>query len=641
MKIQIQNTSEEIEKILKQDKRFLTEDNKLIKSEIIEKVITLDTGLIKLLTKNARTLSLYFKDIEGTLVFDKQKFLDFVNSNEFLPKSYTAFENQLGLSGDNRKLMINSHEVVLNFPYKDCILEGGQEKTDKKIDEVFYNNILAPDEIDKLKAPKVMTNWKMYNEKGVHEVKEISSNDNLIIRGNNLLGLYSLLPKYRGQVKLIYIDPPYNTGTDDFKYNDKFNHSTWLVFMKNRLEVAKDLLKEDGFIFVQCDDNEQAYLKVLMDEVFNDLFLTTVCVQMSYASGEKMAHIDKKPPKIKEYIHIYTKSKGLKIKPQYTEGTLDGEYNKFIEKNNSDKVENWNVVNLQDIFKKLSLKEDDEKEAFMLENANLIFNRVRNKSDIFKNTSGNKKLVPITTATGLKKYAWNGREVVFLSDRIVTDYLGNKTYQQAIGDIWSDVPIVSLYLEGNVELLGGKKPEFLIRRIIDMVTKEGDLVLDYHLGSGTTCAVAHKMNRRYIGIEQLDYGDNDSVSRLNNVIQGDQTGISKLEDWKGGGSFVYAEIMQWNEKYVQRINEGKTSKDLEKIYKDMQKEAFFRYDISLEKFKGEKAQKSFAELLVADQKQALVDCLDINHLYVNFNDIEDSVYKVDKKDIELNKKFYK
>jgi adenine-specific DNA-methyltransferase len=142
-------------------------------------------------------------------------------------------------------------------------------------------------------------------------------------------------------------------------------------------------------------------------------------------------------------------------------------------------------------------------------------------------------------------------------------------------------------------------------------------------------------------LEQLDYGENDTVIRLENVINGDETGVSKALNWKGGGSFVYAEIIQWNEKYAQKINDSKTSKDIEKIYKDMQKEAFFRYDISLEKFKEEKTQKAFTELSIADQKQVLIDCLDTNHLYVNFNDIEDSVYKVDKKDVELNKKFYK
>lgn len=239
-----------------------------------------------------------------------------------------------------------------------------------------------------------------------------------------------------------------------------------------------------------------------------------------------------------------------------------------------------------------------------------------------------------------KVYYYKGEQINFLSS---TTKVVNKEIIKIrpLGSLWTDIGWDGIASEGGVKLKSGKKPEKLLRRIIDLCTQKNDLVLDYHLGSGTTVAVAHKMERRYIGLEQLDYGENDTVIRLESVINGDETGVSKALNWKGGGSFVYAELIQWNEKYVQRIINSKTSKDLEKIYKDMQKEAFFRYDISLEKFKEEKTQKSFAELSVADQKQVLIDCLDTNHLYVNFNDIEDSVYKVDKKDIELNKKFYK
>nr|WP_307914676.1 site-specific DNA-methyltransferase [Mycoplasmopsis bovis] len=117
-------------------------------------------------------------------------------------------------------------------------------------------------------SPKVLGSAKKYSKNGIEEINQFSENDNLIIKGNNLIALASLLKRYEGKVKCIYIDPPYNTGNDSFNYNDKFNHSSWLVFMKNRLELAKRLLRDDGVIFVQCDDNEQAYLKVLMDEIF-------------------------------------------------------------------------------------------------------------------------------------------------------------------------------------------------------------------------------------------------------------------------------------------------------------------------------------------------------------------------------------
>jgi adenine-specific DNA-methyltransferase len=165
----------------------------------------------------------------------------------------------------------------VSFPFKDCVLEGGQSKDDEKCKEIFFNEVLAKDEINRLLDKKVITNARKYTQDGASDEVDFKRDenglikDNLIIKGNNLLALHTLKSNFAGKVKLIYIDPPYNTGNDSFNYNDNFNHSTWLTFMKNRLEVARDLLSEDGVIFVQCDDNEQAYLKVLMDEIFGQV----------------------------------------------------------------------------------------------------------------------------------------------------------------------------------------------------------------------------------------------------------------------------------------------------------------------------------------------------------------------------------
>nr|WP_307920696.1 site-specific DNA-methyltransferase [Mycoplasmopsis bovis] len=165
-------------------------------------------------------------------------------------------------------LSLESSGVVLDFPFKDCYLGGGSTKDDQKRQEIFFNELIANDEVRQMLSPKVLGSAKKYSKNGIEEINQFSENDNLIIKGNNLIALASLLKRYEGKVKCIYIDPPYNTGNDSFNYNDKFNHSSWLVFMKNRLELAKRLLRDDGVIFVQCDDNEQAYLKVLMDEIF-------------------------------------------------------------------------------------------------------------------------------------------------------------------------------------------------------------------------------------------------------------------------------------------------------------------------------------------------------------------------------------
>ena len=259
----------DIEKVLKKDNRLWSKDEKekLLKNKLVELVSNDDEKLLELLLSDKETKNHFFKKIKDSTIFLKDKFLQFTTMNEFLPDSFTAFENEIGLS-DDRKLITQKDEISLVFPHKDCFLEGGQTKEESKRDEIFYNTILAPDEIDRIKEPKVLVNWKKFDKDGTHEVKEISKQDNLIIKGNNLLTLYSLLPTHRGEIKLIYIDPPFNTDSGSFRYNDSFNHSAWLIFMQNRLEIARELLSKDGAIFVHCDDNEEAYLKVLMDGIF-------------------------------------------------------------------------------------------------------------------------------------------------------------------------------------------------------------------------------------------------------------------------------------------------------------------------------------------------------------------------------------
>jgi adenine-specific DNA-methyltransferase len=208
---------------------------------VIDHALKLQPSLIKLLLSSKAIKKKFFVEVEGILVFDKVAFQRFVSTKNFLPDSYTQYKNKIGLSTDGEKYLTDSREVALVWPYKDCILEGGQTKEDARRNEVFYNTTLAPDEIDVLTAPKALTNWKRFDKDGETQPTAISKNDNLIIRGNNLLALHTLKEKYLGQVKLIYIDPPYNTGgaANTFAYNNNFNHSSWLTFMKNRIEVAK------------------------------------------------------------------------------------------------------------------------------------------------------------------------------------------------------------------------------------------------------------------------------------------------------------------------------------------------------------------------------------------------------------------
>lgn len=279
----MQNLLDDLTELLQADQAFIS-DGAILKNAVIEAALNMDPRLLGLLMQSDTIKAHFFTEVAGALVFDKVKFQDFVSNKAFLPDSYTAFKNRIGLTDGRGDYLSQSRDVVLAWPYKDCVLEGGMTKEDRGRNEVFWNTTLAPDDITRLFEPKVLTGWERWDAEAVAEGKakpvgEVSEDDNLLIKGNNLLALHSLKARYAGKVKLIYIDPPYNTGNDGFRYNDRFNHSAWLTFMRNRLEVAKALLSKDGLLFVHCDGNEFAYLKVLLDEVMSDgIFIECITV---------------------------------------------------------------------------------------------------------------------------------------------------------------------------------------------------------------------------------------------------------------------------------------------------------------------------------------------------------------------------
>ena len=256
------NFYETVLNLLKKDERFIAEDGTFLRNAVYEAAMKMDARLIRLLLSNEETSSRFFVDVDGVKVFDKMGFAWVINNRQFLPDCYTRFKNKVGLVDSQGELISTSRNVELVFPYKDCVLEGGQTKEEQKRKEIFYNELLAADDIDRLLYPKVFSSAVRYAENVSEPTTEFSSADNLIIRGNNLLALASLEKRYLGQVKCVYIDPPYNTGDDGFGYNDRFNHSSWLTFMKNRLELAQKLLKKEGAIFVQIDHHELSYITV-------------------------------------------------------------------------------------------------------------------------------------------------------------------------------------------------------------------------------------------------------------------------------------------------------------------------------------------------------------------------------------------
>ncbi|MDD3630099.1 MAG: site-specific DNA-methyltransferase, partial [Bacteroidales bacterium] len=536
------------------------------------------------------------------------------------------------------------------------------EEKQAKRKEIFFNSVLAHDEIDRLFDHKALTNWKRFTKDGEQEVKEIKRDEdgtireNLIIKGNNLLALHSLKKQFTGKVKLIYIDPPYNTGNDGFKYNDNFNHSTWLTFMKNRLEVARELLRDDGVIFVQCDDNEQAYLKVLMDEVFGrENFVNHVSVRVKSSAGFKT--VNKGLMETSEYIYIFAKNKrNAEIKNLYKETGYDKNYN-LVVVNPNDNYKKWQFGKIDDfcfvdinleLFPKnlIEIIKFQLRAEYANKNSHKVFRYTAINSDAGKETLEAKKkslntdeVFRVETSKGIR-YIHKGQQITFYSMKF-NEVDGKLVPSQQLTNIWEDIAWEGIANEGKVELKKGKKPEKLLQRIIEMSTEKNDIVLDYHLGSGTTCAVAHKMGRQYIGIEQLDYRENDSVVRLQNVINGEQGGISKSVNWQGGGDFIYFELAKWNETAKEKILECESLEELEKFFDEMYEKYFLNYNLKIKEF-GEKVlqEENFRNLSLDEQKKIFIAMLDNNQMYVNKTEMADKKFGISEEDQNLTNQFY-
>lgn len=612
----------ELEQVLSKNPKFLV-DGVLNKNKLAELARQYSPDLLNQLMSNEKMTNHFFSKLQnGVLVFKKDIFLQFLNNKEFLPDSFTAYKTKIGLATGNKYISENQ-EVVLNFPYKDCILEGGQTKDDAKRQEVFFNETLAPTEINRLLDDKVLTNFKRYDETGEHNVEEIKDTDNLIIKGNNLIVLHSLKKRFAGKVKLIYIDPPYNTGNDSFNYNDSFNHSTWLIFMKNRLEVARELLSDDGLIFVQCDDNEQAYLKVLMDEVFSRNNFISNIVWKGRGGRQDSKYI----AQIHETIIFYAKNKELAIlNKAFIEDTSNYAYEDSRGNYKTQLIRKWGSNSRREDRPNLfyEVEFDGNKVLPILPNGddgrwrwskNRLEEAIKNDMVVSLEKDGRTELYE-------KIYKGDGKKQTVFTSWIDESFSGQGT--KVLEEIFKE------------KVFDYPKPEQLVKKFIDLTTDDGDIVLDYHLGSGTTAAVAHKMNRQYIGIEQMDYIETVSVKRLEKVIEGEQGGISKSVDWQGGSSFVYCELKNDAQNFKNTVLEAREPETLSQLFEQAKKSSFLSYRVDPKKLK----KSEFEKLSIAEQKQVLLELVDNNNLYVNYSEIDDSDYGISLEEKKLNRDFY-
>ena len=622
----MKNIFEQLTDLLKKDERFVSQDGVLLKNQAQELAFKNDPNLIKSLLSDPVIKKHFFFEVEKVIIFDKEKFIRFVSNKQFLPDSYTAFKNKIGLT-TNDSYISESKEVVLVWPYKDCVLEGGMTKEDQKRDEIFYNETLAPDDITRLLDAKVFTDFKKIDKKGEHKLdgfkrdEEGTIKDNLIIKGNNLLALAALKKEFAGKVKLIYIDPPYNTGSDSFGYNDSFNHSSWLVFMKNRLEIAKTLLRNDGSIWINIDDDESHYLKVLCDDIFRrENFVANIIWQKKYTVANDAKWFSDNH----DHILVFAKNKsnfkinGLRRtqeqQDRYTNPDNDFRGSWMTQPLHA---KSGNVKDFQYTFENGVIWSPPEG-TFPRYSKGTLKN-FEKENRIWFGVKGN--AVP-----RVKKYLSDMSEVTPATIWLHTEAGNNDNARREIQD-----------LEFG-EMFDTPKPEKLLQRILEIGSNKSDLVLDFFAGSGTTLAVAHKINRQYIGVEQMDYIHDLPESRLKKVIAGEQGGISKAVDWQGGGDFVYMELAEWNEKWMNRIREAKTKKELVSVWSGMRKAAFLSWRVDLKTIDA--SAKDFSGLSIADQKKFLFECLDKNNLYINYSEIEDKEYAIGEEDKELNKNFY-
>ncbi|RKV34761.1 DNA methylase [Helicobacter pylori] len=600
--------------------------NHFTKEQLVTLILTADEKLLTFMLEHENAndyKNAFFKIIANTLVFNEKALLEclekYLETKE-LDRSFTRFKNKIGLFSQGGFLK-SSGSVVLNFPFKDNVLLGNVKDNSTKSKECFYHEILHKKEIDTLLNKKALCRFEMHGEGDLENALK-DRNTNYLIKGNNLIALHSLKKKFAKQVKCIYIDPPYNTGNDSFNYNDNFNHSSWLVFMKNRLEAAREFLSDDGVIFVQCDDNEQAYLKVLMDEIFGrENFVNTIIWEKKYSPQNDAKWFSDNH----DFILLYAKDKGI-WRPNLLPRTSE--------------------MNAR--YKNL---DNDERGAWK-------------PSDCLVKTYMASYDYPITTPSGKivtppKGRCWMTSKENF--QKLVDD---NRIYFGRNGDnvpslkrflsevkqgttpltIWKytevghnqDATKQLLALFNNVKLFDTPKPEALISRILEISTQENDLVLDFFAGSGTTCAVAHKMKRRYIGIEQMDYIETITKERLKKVIEGEQGGISKKCDFKGGGSFVYAELKEVNLEIKRQILNAKSTDECLKIFNDLSERFLKRADCKIDEIHSEE----FQNLDLNEQKRKCCASLDSNEDYLNLGDIDEDAWEIDGITKKYNEIFY-
>jgi adenine-specific DNA-methyltransferase len=630
-----------LEQQLKKEPNYVSDNGELKKWVVLNKSQKFDEELIGLLLDNAELKEKFFVTVKGALVFNQNLFVQFLEQKNYLNDSYTQYKNKVGLNLDGKYLK-QRNEVALVWPFKDCILEGGQSREEDKREEIFFNEILAQDEITQLLEPKVLTNTKRIDKDGEKPLDRFNRNengtitDNLIIKGNNLLALYTLKEEFAGKVDLIYIDPPYNRGgnADTFSYNNSFKHSSWLTFMKNRLEVAKKLLSPTGAMVVAIDGAEQCYLGVLLDEIFPNSEIHCIAI-IHNPGGNQGTNFS--------YTHEYA----FFILPKG--GKSIGLQNR---------VDNPDVRPLRDVSTGDHLR-IDAKNCFypiLVKNNEVIGFGDVCPDDFHPNAvninrdNGIMEIYPIDAQGNERKWVFarqtvesikNELKVKYNSKRKIYDIIRHKT-RFNFKTVWTDKKYDAN--QNGAKLLKKLVPNdkfsfpkslYTVKDCVYAVVgnNKDAIVLDYHAGSGTTGHAVLELNkedggnRKFILCEQLDYIETVTAKR-----------IQKVMEIQSGGEFAFLELKKYNHNFVEQIEEAQDTKALFKIWEKMKAKSFLNYNVDIKK--QDEHLEEFKALSLAEQKQHLCELLDKNQLYVNLSSLNDADFACTKEEKKVNKDFY-
>ncbi|MGC8622040.1 MAG: DNA methyltransferase [Caldisphaera sp.] len=632
--------------LLKKLPKFVDErTGNILRNEVVNSALKIDKELISLLISDKEVKEKFFGEVNGYWVFETNRFIDYIQNKEFLNDTYTKFKNKIGLTIDN-KFIEQRGEVALSFPFKDCILEGGMTKDDEQRNEIFFNKILAQDQIDRLLDPKVLTNFKRFSAKGDAERvtefkrdKKGTIRDNLVIKGNNLLTLYSLREQFQDKVKLIYIDPPYNTegASNTFAYNNNFNHSSWLTFMKNRLEVAKDLLKEDGVVVITIDDYEYAHLKLLCDETYDrENYIGTIVVQSNPRGRTTNTYF----ATCHEYALFYAKDiENVSInfidlteqqKLDFDEKDKEGEYRLLpFRRSGGTSTPDERPNSYYPIYY------NEQKGSFSLEKQNgfveiLPIDKL-GKKRVWRQTRPS-FLEAVKRGDMICKKSKN-RYILYMKDRIKEGRKPKTIWVDSKYDASANGTMLLKNIFGGEKLFSYPKSLFAVKDTIDIITERGgdDIILDFFAGSGTTAHAVlelnkeDKGNRQFILCEQMNYIGDVTVERIRKIM-GKET------------DFIYCELMKYNQDALEKLDDAKDTKQLLSIWKDLCEKYFLDYNLEIKKFNDNLDE--FNELSISNQRRILTEMLNKNQLYVNLSEIDDAQFKVSEEDKELNKKFY-